>query len=199
MKAFVLVLFFIFSCASLIYAQTDSLQVAKKRPPRKVKGYVAGVFERAPVAPGYTNSYGVQAAVILMHHMEVGFFGSKYTDDGYRQLLIFPNKFQMNYKQAGVLLGYRTHLEKKYEFNVESKLGFGEVRWLQVERNTAFMADKFQMLHLQGGMDYMLVDFLAFNAFVGYRWMNDLDIDGLSNLDFKGLYCGIGLKVGLFK
>ncbi|WP_176214829.1 hypothetical protein [Reichenbachiella faecimaris] len=180
-------------------AQIDSLHKEKLRKPLKIGGYIAGVFERAPVSPGQTNSFGLQTAVILKKHLQLGFYGMSYTNNSYREQLIFPNTFQMNYKHAGVLLGYRIHLDTKVAFNVESKLGLGEVKWIQLERGSPFLANKFQMIHLQASIDYLITNFLVINAFIGHRWMNGLDITGLNNDDFKGWYFGMALKVGKFK
>ncbi|MEP5364291.1 MAG: hypothetical protein ABJQ37_10645 [Reichenbachiella sp.] len=178
-------------------AQVDTLQIEKK--PLKIRGYIGGVYENAPVAPDHTNSFGIQAAVIMKNHIEIGFYNLIYNDNKYQERLIFPNSFQMNYKHAGFVLGYRTNLERDYEFNFESKVGFGEVIWSHSETGEAFLSDKFRVLQLQVSVDYILAKFLAVNAFAGYRWMNQLEITGLSNDDFNGLSFGLVMKVGKFR
>ncbi|MEP3390639.1 MAG: hypothetical protein ABJO02_20770, partial [Reichenbachiella sp.] len=89
--------------------------------------------------------------------------------------------------------------ERDYEFNFESKVGFGEVIWSHSETGEAFLSDKFRVLQLQVSVDYILAKFLAVNAFAGYRWMNQLEITGLSNDDFNGLSFGLVMKVGKFR
>ncbi|MEP2023063.1 MAG: hypothetical protein ABJH98_10870 [Reichenbachiella sp.] len=180
-------------------AQSDSLKIEKKKKPLMIRGYVAGVYESAPVSTDRTNSFGVQAAVILKKHFQVGFYGLNFSSKEYRRQLIFPNTFQMNYKHAGILVGYRTSLEKNIEFNLVSKYGFGEVKWDQVETGYQFLADKFRMFHLQASADYLVTKLIAVNAFMGYRWMQDLDITGLTNESYTGLYYGLAIKVGVFK
>lgn len=201
MKFAALFLFFAFTfgCALPSLAQSDSLKVEKVRKPLKVRGYVAAVYESAPVAGERTNSFGVQAGLLLKNHFQLGFYGLNFSSDQYRKPLIFPNTFQMNYKHAGALIGYRTDLEQNFQFNLESKIGFGEVKWDQVETGRHFLADKFQMIQLQGGIDYLLTKFIAINGFVGYRWMQNLEITGLTNEDFEGMYFGVALKAGIFK
>lgn len=180
-------------------AQIDSLAIEKESRFSKIKGYVAGVYEGASVSSSHTSSFGFQAGIIVKNHLQLGFYNLSHGSNNYRQQLIFPNTFEMNYKHAGLLLGYRTYFDKNFEFNVESKWGFGEVKWDQVETGSAFLADKFHMIHLQVSMDYMLAKFLVLNAFFGHRWMNGLDITGLSSDDFNGLFYGVTVKVGKFK
>ncbi|WP_422362277.1 hypothetical protein [Reichenbachiella sp.] len=194
----ILFLMIVLGTTTRSFAQSDSLKIEKRKSPLGIKGYIGGVYENATVAPDHTKSFGVQAAVILKNHIEVGFYNLAYTNNNYRERLIFPNIFQMNYKHAGFVLGYRTNLEKDYEFNVESKVGFGEVKWAQVETGDAFLVDKFSILQLQISVDYLLANFLALNAFVGYRWMKQLEITGLENEDFNGVYFGLAVKVGKF-
>ena len=117
----------------------------------------------------------------------------------YRERLIFPNSFQMNYKHGGFVLGYRTNLDRDYEFNIESKIGFGEVKWTLVETGEPFLTDKMRLLQLQMSVDYVLAKFVALNAFTGYRWMGGLDITGLTNDSFNGFYVGLAIKIGKFK
>lgn len=201
MKKYLLLLFLtgVLGTATRSFAQSDSLEVEKKRSPLAIKGYIGGVYENAPVAPSHTNSFGFQTAVILKDHIEVGFYNLSYSKENYRERLIFPNAFQMNYKHAGFIVGYRTNLDREYEFNVESKIGFGEVKWAQVDNGDAFLTDKFSVLQLQTSVDYLLANFLALNAFLGYRWMKQLDITGLTNDDFNGFYFGLAVKLGKFR
>lgn len=178
--------------------QSDSTGYHEKQPFR-LRGYVGGVFERSVVSPVHTNSLGLQMAVLLKKHWQLGLYGTQHTGDNYREQLIFPNSFQMNYKHGGLLVGYRTNLEKKYEFNLETKAGWGEVKWDEYPAGNVFLIDKFRTLQLQLSVDYVLTKFLALNGFAGYRWMNELDITGLTNEDFQGVYYGIVAKVGLFR
>lgn len=194
-----LVLAFVFGLGWSSQAQTDTLKTEKVKKPMMLKGYVAAAYENAPVASDRTSSFGVQAGLIFRKHFQIGFYGLNFSSNEFRKSLIFPNTFQMNYKHAGFLLGYRTDLDKNYQFNFESKVGFGEVKWDQVETGYHFLADKFQMTHLQIGADYLLTKHLAVNAFAGYRWMYGLDITGLTNEEFSGWYYGLALKAGLFK
>lgn len=177
---------------------SDSLHVKKKRLVG-VKGYVGGVYERAPVGSEQTNSFGWQAAVILKNHIELGAYGQSFTSNSYRKQLIFPNNFQMNYKHAGFILGYRTSLENSFDFSLATKVGFGEVKWTQVETGSPFLADEFSLIQVQGGVDFLLDDLVALNAFVGYRWMKQLEITGLSNSDINGFFFGLAVKVGKFR
>lgn len=181
------------------FGQIDSLEQKEEKNPINIKGYVSAYYERSPVSDGYANHLGLQGAVIFKQHVQLGLYGVSYTNSNYQQRLIFPNIFQMNYKHGGFMLGYRTNLKHNFEFNVESKLGFGEVKWEQVETNSAFLTDRFTMLHLQGSLDYLLSKFIVVNGFLGYRWMNGLDITGLADEDFKGVYYGMAIKIGLFK
>lgn len=200
MKVYLLGLIVILSLglASEVIGQSDSTQLSQKQQ-MKLRGYIGGVYERSSVSPIHTNSFGFQAAILIKNHFQFGFYGKNHTYHNYREQLIFPNFFQMNYKHAGLLIGYRTHLEKKYEFNLESKFGMGEVKWNELETGNPYLADKFRIFHLQMSVDYLLTKFLAVNGFAGYRWIGDLDITGLSNADFEGLYYGIVVKLGIFK
>lgn len=181
------------------FGQTDSLSVEKEKTRGAFKGFVGGLYERSSVDPGYTNSFGLQVAVILKNQIQLGFYGVSYTSNNYRKRLIFPSAYQMNYKHAGLSLGYRTYLEKDYEFFIESKMGLGEVKWDLMEAGSAFLSDKFILYQLQAGLDYMLAEILALSPFIGYRWMTGLKITGLENQSFNGLYYGVTLKVGKFK
>lgn len=178
--------------------QSDSTKMEQKQP-FKLRGYVGGVYERSSVAPVHTNSFGLQAALLIKKHWQLGFYGLRHTNGKYREQLIFPNSFQMNYKHAGLLIGYRTNLERKYEFNVESKYGFGEVKWAELSTGNSFLADRFRILQVQFSVDYLLTGFFAINGFVGYRTMQALDITGLENSDFDGIYYGVAVKLGKFR
>jgi len=195
----ILLLAIIFGLMFQSMAQVDSLKIEKVKKPFKIMGYGAVVYERALVSSQHTNSFGIQTAVILNEHLQLGFYGLNQSNTQYRRQLIFPNTFQMNYKHAGMLIGYRTNFGKIFGFNIESKLGFGEAKWDQVETGRPFLADKFRMFHLQVSIDYLLTRFIALNAFFGYRWMDDLDITGLTNEDFKGVNYGLMIKMGVFK
>ncbi|MEO9967807.1 MAG: hypothetical protein ABJF11_18590 [Reichenbachiella sp.] len=181
------------------YGQSDSLQLDSQGQSRKLYGYIGGVVENALVDSEQTTSIGLQAAVILKRHWQLGMYGTSHTSNSFREQLIFPNFFQMNYKHAGVLVGYRTHLEKKFEFNLESKIGWGEVKWNQVDSGQPFLADRIGIVQLQGSVDLILTDFLVINGFAGYRWMNGLAITGLENDDFEGINYGLVAKIGIFR
>lgn len=201
-----LYVFFLFLLGAFsVQAQQDSTEVEVEekveivRKPLNIQGYVGGIYEQSPVSSHYTNSLGVQTALILKKHWQLGCYAVNYSKDHYRKQLIFPNSFQMNYKHGGFLLGYRTYMNKPYEITIESKVGFGEVKWKRVESERTFLADRFNMFHIQAGVDYMLTRFMALHAFSGYRWMNGLNITGLNSDDFKGFYWGFMFKIGMFR
>lgn len=194
-----LLLMILMGVSTSTLAQSDTLSVEKQKSPLALKGYVAGVYENAPVSSEHSNSFGLQAALIWKNHFQIGFYNMINNNNEYREQLIFPNSFQMNYKHGGFVLGYRTNLDRAFEFNIESKIGFGEVKWTQVETGDAFLVDKFKLLQFQISVDYMLAKFLALNAYLGHRWMSDLEITGLNNDDFNGFYFGLAMKLGKFR
>lgn len=181
------------------HGQTDSTHVETDAKWSLPYAYIGVVGESAPVVPTRTNSIGIQTAIILKNHWQIGFYATKHTGDNYREQLIFPNYAQMNYKHGGLLLGYRTHLQKKYEFNLESKWGLGEAKWKHLDSGNAFLADKFQTLQMQASLDYLIAKFLVINAFSGYRWASGVNITGLTSTDFNGMYYGFMIKIGKFE
>lgn len=203
-RAVYVVLLFLWTLGAL-QAQHDSTQVDTDREveivrkPLKIQGYVGGVYEQAPVSSLYTNSLGIQGALLLKEHWQLGFYSVNFRSDQYRKQLIFPNFFQMNYKHGGFLLGYRTYMNKPYEISIESKVSFGEVKWKRVESGKTFLVDRFSMFHMQAGIDYLVTNFLVLHVFSGYRKMNGLNITGLAAQDFNGFYWGGMLKIGMFR
>lgn len=181
------------------YCQSDSTLVQEEKSNWLPSGYIAGVYENSSVSPVRTPSFGVQAALLIKGHWQLGLYATRYSANNYQEQLIFPNYAQMNYKHGGMVLGYRTQLQKKYEFSLETKLGLGETKWQHVDSGNAFLADKFRAMQVQICLDYMVANFLAFSPNLGYRKVTGLDITGLESDDFNGLYYGFMIKIGRFK
>lgn len=196
MRKVVLLSLFAVLIGDVVFAQNDST-VTKSKHSFISGGYVHAKLERSRVS-GLTSFNPVfGAAIILMNHIDLGFFSTWYDGDELVETIVFPNEFDMSYRYGGLIIGYHTMLEERYQLAIRVRAGRGEVLWERLDSGLNLVSDKMLIIEPQVSFGYVLNKFLAAEVYAGYRKMSDLDIPELKNEDFNGFQFGFGIKAGL--
>ncbi|WP_416865972.1 MAG: hypothetical protein ACMVP2_27355 [Imperialibacter sp.] len=178
----------------------DSVKLRTKqinKPARKYGVWVAGYVEPAYLRKANGVNLGGGLSFLFRSHYHVGAYGSVYMGD-YNQRLIFPNEFSMKYSQAGLWAGYKTTLEKPFQFTFDARVGQGKVFWERRDNFYNMFEDYALFVQPSAGCDYKFLPFAILHGEVGYRLVKGLDIPEISDDDFSGLTLNVMIKIGLF-
>lgn len=188
--------------AQKLQSEADSLQNADSalllmNEPRKVGFWLAGFSEPsyAKEIPGL--NFGAGASVVYMERFYAGFYGVVFLGN-YESRLIFPNRFSFNYSHAGLWAGYKTRMDRNFQFTADLKTGEGKIFWERNDNHYNMFEDYALFFIPSVGVDLELLKFLALHGAVGYRSVHGLDIPQFSNADFSGINVLFMIKVGLF-
>lgn len=200
-----LLLFLIFYTATVIAAAqeastaSDSLDLPKWH--EKVDWSDIGISlqisrQLAPTPPGRQLGGWVSSGLAIKR-WQGGVFISTYEED-YREIIIFPNEFEMNYLYGGYFLSYRFIQNRWFQSNLTAAYGRGDVLW---ERSTTFenyYRDAFSMYHLMLDLEATPIRFIRPIAQLGYRKMSPISMPLISASDFSGLSIIFGVRIGFY-
>ena len=188
--------------AQKLQSEADSLQnadsaVLANNEPRRVGFWLAGYFEPAYAKEIPGLNLGGGASIVYLEQFYAGFYGVVFLGD-FESRLIFPNQFSLNYSHAGLWAGYKTRMDRNFQFIADLKTGEGKIFW---ERNDNYynMFEDYALFIIPSlGADLELLQFMALHAEIGYRSVHGMDIPQFSDADFSGINVLFMLKIGLF-
>lgn len=196
-KLFGLLLFFfgLEVCAQEI----DSLQVdtLEKAPPANYIG-VYGSFD-LQLTPNINKRNGVISPGFGLRYNKwvLGFSQTTFigTTSNY---VIFPNVFNLEYRHAGLEVGYEIYESQWMTIQVQASYRWGDMVWEDSETQADFLRDKFNMQRLAVVVEVDKIRYIKPYLIIGYQKMNDLSLARVSNVDFSGLFLGLGARIGYF-
>ncbi|MGD1842988.1 MAG: hypothetical protein ACFB0B_19185 [Thermonemataceae bacterium] len=101
---------------------------------------------------------------------------------------------------AGFQFNYFHKPHKLVHPMVGASVAWGTVGWqqnLQLFNNEIFVQDVF-LYTVDGGVELNLAEYIRLTVTGGYRWMENLDIQGLNDDAFNNFFIGLGIKMGKF-
>lgn len=183
-----------------VYAQeldTLTLDSMNQEPP----AYYGSVFLDAagflaPVPSG-VNSV-VTFGLGLQYNQWIIMFSQSNFKGVYQQYVIFPNVFGLRYRHAGPTLGYMIHRDQWLSFLVKASMQWGDMVWEETDSDTNYFRDTFHLFQGSFQVEVNKLRFVKPYGLIGYQLVNDLQLTGLNQNDFNGVYFGVGLRFGYF-
>ena len=175
----------------------DSLHVEKEVLPRKYGFWLAAYLEPVYLKHADGANLALGLSFVSNEQYHIGFYGNAFRGQ-FSERLIFPNEFSMRYGHAGIWLGYKTDLEKPFDFTADLKVGEGKVFWERTDNFYNMFEDFALFINPTVGVDYKVLKFVALHTEIGYRAVRGLDLPEVTDADFSGLSVNFMIKVGLF-
>lgn len=146
----------------------------------------------------YTVGVGVR-----YDKMEAGFTISTY-GTRYERRLIFPNVFNLLYRHGGAYFSYRIFETDNLGFAPFGSFQVGDMVWERTSSGDDFLRDEFNLFQIGVKIDFPLLQQFEYMEYarpevmLGYQTVNNLELAGVSNLDFSGFFIGFNVKLGYF-
>lgn len=147
--------------------------------------------------PGGVNSVVSFGAGLQYNQWMITFSQSNFKGV-YQKYVIFPNVFELGYRHAGPTLGYMIHRDNWYSFLVGASVQWGDMVWKETNSDTNYFRDTFHLFRGSFQVELNKVRYVKPYGYIGYQLVRDLQLTGLNQNDFKGVYFGVGLRFGYF-
>ena len=161
-----------------------------------------GLFVQTGLETGKIKSdrqTGVNAgAGLIFGDGFIGAYGQGYADlDGWNWQ---GNDNSIDFAHGGLWLGYTPYQTRAIHPFSSVKLGWGAVDIQDIDNFDPTIDDFDQVWVIQPdlGLELNVFRFMRLSGTVGYRWVNDVELNGLSNGDFRGWTAGLSLRIGWF-
>ncbi len=154
---------------------------------------LATEFVPGPSEQNLSNSVELGITVSVF---DIAFFFNN-VNSNYNAELIFPNTFDLDYIYGGVHLGTKLMATKRIMIKPSINLGRGDMTWSRQDEDKVFSRDVFKIVHPQIRLGYSPIRFITIYGKSGYRFLNGLNLNGVSSEDFEGFTFGIGLSLYL--
>ena len=182
------------------YVRSDSLteKTTKTSNPKWMNLGIYGQAAKliAPTPGGLQQNFWI-AGGVFFKRWQAGIFLSPY-DDGYYEVIIFPNEFSLNYLYGGGYLGYTIYQNKWLDLTTSIALGRGDIIWEITSTFENYFRDEYNMTHLQLEADFARLRFLRPTLSIGYRQMSTIRMPRTNASDFSGFTATIGLRLGAY-
>lgn len=197
MKKILCLLVFI---SSFTFAQeVDSLAIdsLEKPPPAYYGGvYLVGGISFEPSAPE-NNFFGNIGAGIQYERWMIGFSRVDFLGTS-QSLLVFPNVFELKYRYGGPHISFTFSQQEKVNILLQAGYYRGDLLWREVSEQQDFIRDEFSLTKIGLVGELSVFRYAKPRISIGYQQMKDLDLNGVKNDDFSGLYISVGLRLGYF-
>ena len=208
MKKLLLIVFCTVSCL-LVHAQkteTDSTNLEQdtivevQKPP--LIDFESGIFLElgisiAPTTASYNHASafggGISYKAIYGGFLVEEFQGKLYST------LVFPNRFNLQYKHGKVFFGVRAMNTRFVEIDMRLSYGVGDMVWVRESNNENFIRSEYTVVQPELSILATPVNWAKVYACVGYKYMNNLELAKVMNEDFSGLTFGIGIRCGIYR
>ncbi|MFY0605387.1 MAG: hypothetical protein JXR10_01650 [Cyclobacteriaceae bacterium] len=108
--------------------------------------------------------------------------------------LIFPNTFELDYLYGGVHLGTNFRILSYITIKPSINIGRGDMIWSRKEEDEVFSRDEFNAIHPQLRVGFAPFKFVNIYGKAGYRFINKLNLQGVTPSDFDGYTFGCGVS-----
>lgn len=191
-------LFLLFS--SLLNAQElDSVMVDSiiVEEPKDLFGIYLSLGTTQTPDPVGSSSLGTFDVGIRYKNFESSFVFAAY-EDGYQSRIIFPNDFDLLYAYGGGTFAY--YLLNSQYYSVAPFVGIysGDMVWERSDSKEDVFRDKFGLLQIGLKVESPFLRFIRPEFRIGYQAITNLELTGLNNKDFSGIFIGLNVKVGYF-
>lgn len=201
--ALILLLCFYLSEAQIDSLATDSLVIQNdsvKLFPTGIGEY--GIYYESIIknvqGPEGKTGLKQQSIGICYKRLNLGIFKTSY-EDGYEQIVIFPNQFKLNYTYGGGYAGIHFYRGKILEGTFLMNVGRGDMIWKFASSGEAIFRDEFMVYEPELHFTLVPIKYVKLFLFIGYRTIGDLNLSGVSASQFDGASFGAGLRIGLYK
>ncbi|WP_370089504.1 hypothetical protein [Ekhidna sp.] len=179
--------------------EMDSLAVdsLEKVPPPYYGGvYLIGGVSFEPAAPERNFlgevGVGIQYERWMLGFSRVDFLGTA------QSLLVFPNVFELKYRYGGPYASYSFYQDEKIDLILQAGYFMGDLLWREAGEQQDFIRDEFTLMKIGLAGELSVFRYAKPRLSIGYQQMKDLDLNGVSNDDFTGLYISFGIRLGYF-
>ena len=198
----------IFFCGSSFSQDLDSLTLGQlaldtllqdsiDEPPP----YYAGVyiFGEALLGPHYRGTNLAAAIGVGLQYKKyiLGFSVTEF-QGSLEEFVIFPNVFELDYRFAGITVGYELLNSEWISMDVVATHQLGDMVWRNKSSGVNFLRDEFSISSIGLKVDLDRYRYTKPFFRISYQKANNLDLAIVNNGDFDGFVFVFGLQIGYF-
>lgn len=165
--------------------------------PEQISGFGALLFSFTPIDGQLATLTGGGGAAIFDNTFFIGGYGLGMSGD--REVTVEGIDYRVDYGHGGIWLGYIMKPVELFHLGVESKFGWGRVRYRSVNGVDPQPADdQVFVFYPQLTGEVNLAYWFKLNAGVGYQKTVGIDNFAFTNTDFDGPAFSVSLIFGWF-